>query len=290
MQITSEEYMLYKPLLFSLGYRMLGSVVDAEDMMHETFLRVYRMENHGVENKKAYLCKTMTNICLDVLKSARYQREQYIGPWNPEPLMLEHSQEANPSESFLQKEGLSIAYLRMMEHLTPHERAVLLLREVFGFSYPEITHILEKTESNCRKIFSRSKQKLHAIENESLHYENNKALVNQFIQAFQVQDLTSLLELITENITLYSDGGGKVKAATRPIKTYSNVVTFLSNIVKNVPVDFSFEVKTVNGQPALVTHANNNIHSVISFYIIQDKINEIYIIINPDKLPRPQAL
>ena len=184
MQISNEDYQQFKPLLFSIGYRMLGSVAEAEDLVQETFLKAYQIDDQEIENKKAYLCKIMTNRCLDVLKSARHRREQYVGPWNPDPLLLVSSPDVDPSEIVLQKEGLSIAYLRMMEHLAPDERAVLLLREVFQFSYAEISDIVEKKEDNCRKIFSRAKQKISSIEDESLHYEKNKSIVDRFIQAF----------------------------------------------------------------------------------------------------------
>jgi RNA polymerase sigma-70 factor (ECF subfamily) len=221
--------------------------------------------------------------------SERYRnsrrREHYVGPWNPEPLLLESSHDFDPSEVVLQKEGLSIAYLRMMEHLAPDERAVLLLREVFNFSYLEISNIIEKKEENCRKIFSRAKQKISSIEGESLNYEKNKSIIDRFIQAFQTQNMDALLELISEKVTLYSDGGGKVKAPVRPIESRSNVLAFLYGIIKKVPEDFYFEVKKVNGQLAIVIYMNGKVQSIISFYISNDKINEMYITMNPDKLP-----
>jgi RNA polymerase sigma-70 factor, ECF subfamily len=285
VQISNEEYQQFKPLLFSLGYRMLGSVAEAEDMVQETFLKAYQINEEEIEHKKAYLCKIMTNRCLDVLKSARNRREQYVGPWNPEPLLLEKSLELDPSEILLQKEGLSMAYLRMMEHLTPDERAVLLLREVLDFPYFEIASMIEKTEPNCRKIYSRAKQKIAHVENESLNYEKNKSLIQQFIQAFQTQNTDALLELISTNVTLYSDGGGIVKAAIRPIVSLNNVLAFLSGIVKKAPEGFYFEVKNINAQPGIVFYLNDKIYSTLSFFIQQEKINEIYIVLNPNKLP-----
>lgn len=284
VQITKEDYQQYKPLLFSLGYRMLGSVVETEDIVQETFLKAYQISGQQIDNKKAYLCKMMTNRCLDVLRSTRYRRENYVGPWNPEPLLLEKSSDLDPSEVVLQKEGLSIAYLRMMEHLVPDERAVLLLREVFDFSYLEIANIIEKKEENCRKIFSRAKQKISLVEGESLNYEMNKSIINSFIQAFQTQNTNVLLELISENVTLYSDGGGIVKAAIRPIVSLSNVLALLYGVIKKVPEDFYFEVKNVNGQPAVVMYMNGKVHSILSFYICNDKINEMYMTMNPEKL------
>jgi RNA polymerase sigma-70 factor, ECF subfamily len=263
---------------------MLGSIVEAEDLVQEVFLKAYQMDELVIENKKAYLCKMMTNRCLDFVKSARNKKEQYVGPWNPEPLLLEKSADFDPSEYVLQKEGLSIAYLRLMEHLSPDERAVLLLREVLDFSYLEIANIIEKKEENCRKVFSRAKQKILKVENESLNYEKNKSIIHRFIEAFQTQNTGALIELISEKVTLYSDGGGKVKAAVRPVITLSNVLPFLYGIVKKAPEGFYFYIKNVNGQPAIVNYLNDTVHSVISFYICDDIINEMYITLNPDKL------
>ncbi|UFT99340.1 RNA polymerase sigma-70 factor [Radiobacillus kanasensis] len=288
MQITNEEYQQFKPLLFSLGYRLLGSVMDAEDIMQDTFLKASMLDEQQIENKKAYLCKMMTNRCLDVLKSPT-RRDQYIGPWNPEPLILEGLPTDDPTELMIQKEGLSIAYLRMMEHLTPDERAVLLLREVFDFPYSEIATMLEKQAENCRKIFSRAKQKISSVEHESLNYETNKTIVNRFIEAFQKQHTDVLIELISENVTLFSDGGGKVNAAVRPISHSANVSAFLFGILKKVPEDFYFEVQNINHQPAIMMYMNGALQSILSFYIYKDKINEIYITMNPDKLPLVKA-
>ena len=290
MQISNEVYQQYKPLLFSIGYRMLGSVVETEDLVQETFLKVYQVEENKIENVKTYLCKMMTNRCIDYLRSARYKREEYIGPWNPEPLLLQEAHGLGPSEVVLQNEGLSIAYLRMMEHLAPDERAVFLLREVFDFSYSKIGNVLEKKEQNCRKIFSRAKKKVAGIDAESLNYTANKSIVDRFIQAFESQHLNILLELLSENVTLYSDGGGKVRAAIRPIHTLPNVLAFLYGIAKKTSSDYYFEIKNVNGQPAILNYMNSKLHSVISLYISNEKkIEEFYITMNPDKLKLPSA-
>lgn len=285
MQVTKEDYQLFKPLLFSLGYRMLGSVVEADDMVQETFLKAYQVNDENIKNKKAYLCKILTNLCLDFLGSARYKREAYVGPWNPEPLLLEKLHALDPSEMVIQKEGLSIAYLRMMEHLTADERVVLLLKEVLNFSYSEIAHMIEKKEENCRKIFSRAKQKISVVEGESLNYEKNKSIVNRFIEAFRTENTEALLELISNNVTLYSDGGGKVKAAIRPIVSATNVLALLYGVIKKAPEDSYFEIKSINYQPAIAIYMNGKFQSVISFCIRDEKITEIYITMNPEKLP-----
>lgn len=287
MQLTNEEYKQFKPLLFSIGYRMLGSVTEAEDLVQDTFLKVYEMDELKIDNKKAYLCRIMTNRCLDSFKSARFKREQYTGPWNPEPLLQDPSSHLDPSNVYLQKEGLSIAYLRLMEHLAPDERAILLLREVFNFPYEEISDTVGKKEENCRKIFSRAKQKMTGIETESLHIENNKLLIDRFVQAFQMQNMEALLELVSENAIVYSDGGGKVNAAIRPIQSRANVLALLYGVLKKAPEGFHFKLENANSQPAIVTYINDQIHSVMSFYISDDTIREMYITMNPDKLTAP---
>jgi len=281
VQISNDDYIQLKPLLFSLGYRLLGSASDAEDMAQETFLKAYQIDEHVVDNKKAYLCKMMTNRCLDLLKSARYKRELYTGPWNPEPLLLD----GDPSEVVLKKEGLSIAYLRMMEYLSPNERAVLLLKQAFDFSYEEIADMLDKTEDNCRKILSRAKQKIAAVEDETLDYESNHSVIQRFIEAFQVHNMEVLLELISDNVTLFSDGGGKVHAATRPVSTRTHVIAFLMGVMKKLPENFNVEIRTVNAQPAILIRIKGTIQSIMSFYITDESIQEIYITLNPDKLP-----
>ena len=283
--MTKEDYQLFKPLLFSISYRMLGSVAEAEDIVQETFLKAYQINEEKISLKKAYLCKMATNLCLDLLKSARYKRENYIGPWNPEPLFVEKLHAFDPSEIMIQKEGLSVAYLRMMEHLSPDERAIFLLREAFDFSYPEISQMLEKKEDNCRKIFSRAKQKVSLVEGESLNYEKNKSLVNRFIDAFQSNNMDDLLELISANVTLFSDGGGKVHAAVRPVISLTNVLALLYGVVKKAPEDTHFQIENVNCQPAIVVYMNGKLQSTLSFYISDAKIVEMYITMNPEKLP-----
>ncbi|WP_279401483.1 sigma factor-like helix-turn-helix DNA-binding protein [Piscibacillus salipiscarius] len=159
----------------------------------------------------------------------------------------------------------------MMEHLKADERTVLLLREVLNFSYSEIANNIKKSEENCRKIFSRAKQKISVVEGESLNYEENKSIIDRFIEAFQMEHTDTLLELISNNVTLYSDGGGKVTAAIRPITSVTNVLALLYGIIKKAPNDLYFRVNSVNYQPAIVIYINGKFHSIISFYISDKK-------------------
>lgn len=286
MQISNEEFKSFRPLLFALGYRLLGSVAETEDLVQETFLRAYEVDEHRVNDKKAYLCKMMTNRCLDALRSARKKREQYTGPWNPEPYIPEKLHENDPLDDVLEKEGLSIAYLRMMEHLSPQERAVVILRDVFSYPYAEAAEMIGRKEDHLRKLYSRAKVKLSKVEKEVLDYTHNKRIIDQFIAALHTQNKEQLLQLLSEHVTLYSDGGGKVLAALRPVETSAHVLAFLSGILNNVTEDYVFEISKVNGQPAVLNYMNGQLHSIVSCYIEGNQIQELYITSNPDKLSK----
>jgi RNA polymerase sigma-70 factor, ECF subfamily len=227
-------YSTYKPLLFSLAYRMLGTVTDAEDMVQDTFLSLEKTRTDEIHNIKAFLCKTLTNKCIDFLRKARKQREVYVGPWLPEPLVLT-SEEGDPVHEVITHDRLSIACLMLMESLSPTERAVLVLREVLACDYREIAELVGKAEANCRKIFSRVRQKLsHQLPNETIDYTQHKQLVEQFLAAMRDGDAETMLALLAEDVTLYSDCGGKVRAAIFPIFTRERVLAFLQGITKKI--------------------------------------------------------
>lgn len=275
-----EIYRVYKPLLFSISYRMLGSVVEAEDIVQESFLTFFQKDIASISNHKAYLCKITTNLCLDLLKSARRKKEVYIGPWLPEPYI--------PSETedlIITKDGLSISYLLMMENLKPTERAIFLLREVFGFSYKELSGVIRKTEVNCRKIYTRAKEKMGVVGEETkLNNEKNAPIILDFIRSFLNGDVKKLLELISEDVILYSDGGGIVKAAVRPILSKQRVLPFLMGVASKAPSDLKTEIKNVNGQLGVLNSINSVPHSVISFHIENEMVKAIYMVMNPEKL------
>lgn len=282
-------YRQYKILLFSIAYRMLGTVTEAEDIVQDTFL-TYFQKKDSVEilNEKAYLCKVATNLCIDLLRTARKKREVYTGPWLPEPYIP--SEEGNPLDQMLKLDGLSISYLIMMEKLSPTERAVFILKDVFGYSYKDISSMIEKTEVNCRKIFERAKTKLgEKIENTKLNNEKNQSVISDFISAFQKGDMKRVLMLVSENVTLYSDGGGVVKAAINPIYSRERVLAFLLGVVSKAPAELKTTFEKVNGQLGMVNTVNTVPHSVISFHIEDEQINGIYIVMNPEKLTRIES-
>ena len=279
-------YLEYKSLLFSIAYRMLGRVSEAEDVVQETFLSYFERRRSDITNHKAYLCKITTNLCLDILKSARKKREVYVGPWLPEPYIIT---EDTPMNQMISNDTLTISYLFMMETLTPTERAVFLLKEVFRFSYSEIALIVNKNEANCRKIFTRAKSKINPNLYESkLNNEKNQKIILDFLQAFQSGDMNKVISLVSEDVTLYSDGGGIVKAAINPIHTRDRVLAFILGILKKAPDGLKTEVKNVNGHPGVLNTIQSGTHSVVSFYVQDSQIKNIYIIMNPEKLKHLQ--
>lgn len=300
MEVTEELYTTYKPLLFALAYRLLGTVVDAEDIVQETFITLANSENE-IYNVKAYLCKVTTNRCLDYLKSARRKREMYLGPWLPEPLLLE---ENDPVMAIVEKENLSMAYLKMIQQLSVDERVVLLLREALAFEYQEIAEMIDKSEHACRKLLSRAKQKLtdstsmgatsskgdasskgatSPTGDESSASESN-VLVLRFLQALEAGDTAQLVELLDGEITLYSDGGGQVRAAVKPIYGRQRVLGFFFGIAQKLPEDFSYALKNINGQLGIVNYQGGALLNTITFQVQGAKIREIYLVLNPDKL------
>lgn len=275
-----EIYRMYKPLLFSISYRMLGSVVEAEDIVQDSFLSFFQKDFASIANHKAYLCKIATNLCLDLLKAARRKREVYIGPWLPEPYIL-----SGPDDLMSTKDGLSFSYLLLMERLNFTERAVFLLREVFAFSYKEISGIVEKTEVNCRKLFTRAKEKIELGEQGTkLNHEKNDEIILDFINSFLNGDMKKVMELISDDVILYSDGGGIVKAALRPILFKQRVLSFLKGIASKAPDELKTEIKKINGQWGVLNLISSVPHSVISFHIENYRVNAIYIVMNPEKL------
>ncbi|MGG3452781.1 RNA polymerase sigma-70 factor [Paenibacillus rhizolycopersici] len=288
---TNDLYIEYRPLLFSLAYRMLGTVMDAEDLVQETFASYAGLkEVSAIRNPRAYLCKMVTNRCIDFLRSAKQRREVYTGPWLPEPVVWRNDNDEaghDPMHVLLSRDDLTMAYLFMMETLTPTERAVLVLREAFQYDYGEIASIVGKTEANCRKIHSRAKQKVQPeAADRRVDYEKDQTVLNRFISALSMGDTNTLLQLLTHDATLLSDGGGKVLAAVNPIVTSARVIAFLQGIVRNSPSNSTIDVVTINGQPGLLLKVEDHVVGTVSFEREGERIRRIFMVRNPDKLLR----
>lgn len=272
-----------RPLLFGIAYRMLGSVAEAEDMVQETFLRWQRQPVAEIKSAKAWLTAAITRLCIDHLRSARSRREEYVGVWLPEPL-VEHQSSAGDKTSAL-ADSLSTAFLVLLETLSPAERAVFLLREVFEYDYPEIGRIIDKNEANCRQMVRRAREHVAAgksrFEANPVHSEK---LVQQFLQTCRQGDTDGLLALLTDDIVLYSDGGGKVPAAPKPIAGSDRVARFLIGVSKIATSSLETRFAMVNSAPGILFFRDGQLSQTTSLEIVNGRIRALYIVRNPDKL------
>jgi RNA polymerase sigma-70 factor (ECF subfamily) len=279
----AQQFEQYRGLLFSIAYRMLGSVMEAEDMVQETYLRFEKAQDKDVQSVKAYLTTIITRLCLDQLKSAKMQRENYVGTWLPEPVLTEKS----PGAILTEHESISVAFLVLLENLSPIERAVFLLRDVFDYSYAEIARMVDKSEANCRRYYRRAKQFL--VERRPRFEpstDEQRKLVDSFLQAMATGDVEGLTRLLTEDVVFYGDGGGKVAAVRHPITGREAVRRFLLlAISQKLPPGVEIEVAEVNGSPALLLWGyDDRPYFVMTFTIVGNQIQAIRNILNPDKL------
>ena len=284
-----ESFETYRTYLFAIAYRMLGSAMDAEDMVQETYLRYRATPPETIRSLKAYLTTILTRLCMDQLQLARRKREVYVGPWLPEPILTtEEVETSDPEKRVDMQESISLAFLVLLEQLQPFERAVFLLREVFGYEFAEIATMLDKSEAACRRSFSRAR--LHLREHRPRFPASpqiHEQLLNGYFQAVQTGEMTPLMNLLSEDVTLWADGGGKVKqAALRPIHGRDAVARFSLGTKRFWPENSRIEQGEVNGQAALIIRTGEKAFAVFAIQVEQGRIQAIRIIANPDKLAR----
>jgi len=284
----------YRTLLFSIGYNMLGMVEDAEYLVQEIFLKWRECDLAVINHPKAYLVKIITNLSINHLKSARANREKYIGLWLPEPLMKEKILDSSGSTDLYY--CISIGMMVLLEKLTASERAVFLLKEVFSYDYSEISEIIEKSEDNCRQIFNRAKKHLGGKEKRfKVDIQVHEKLLMQFLGAVNKGDMDGLLSLLKSDIELIADGGGKsfsfdghrFSATRNPLLGQNNVSKFVFNVgqkIRRYVPNLSYKVVFANGLPSVVTYSNNVPYCIISLEIDVDKIANIYLQTNPYKI------
>ncbi|PEL59951.1 sigma-70 family RNA polymerase sigma factor [Bacillus wiedmannii] len=280
---TEQLYETYQSLLFSLAYRILGSVMDAEDIVHDVFISLNNMEDvQTIENMRAYLCKMVTNRSIDKLRSAAHKRNVYVGMWLPEPFVEEVD---DPSESFVMKESISTAYLLLLQQLSEVERVVFILREVFNYEYEEIASIVDKSSANCRKIFQRARKSiLDKPKQSTLSTKKMAAYVEKFVSSLQCGDAQGMLEVLKTDAILKADGGGKVTTAIHPIYSADRIIRLFFGIGKKLPEEYNVDYKMVNGAPGVIVKVNNKVTYVLSFTFENEKISNIYMMVNPEKL------
>jgi RNA polymerase sigma-70 factor, ECF subfamily len=287
-----ETFEQYRALLFAIAYRMLGSVADAEDMVQEAFLRWQRATGEEVRSPKAWLTTTVTRLCIDYLRLARVRRETYVGQWLPEPLEQEHA--PDPADQVALADSLSLAFLALLERLTPIERAVFLLHEAFDYDYAAIAPIVGRSEATCRQLAHRAR--VHITGQRPRYHaapEIQERLLHQFARACAEGDLAALEATLAEDVTMLADGGGKSPASRQPVQGADRVSRLLIGIARTAPLNLAFRLTTVNGDPAFVFTQDGAPFGVFAFDIADERIAAIRIVVNPDKFhgvrsgPRP---
>jgi RNA polymerase sigma-70 factor, ECF subfamily len=285
---VSDPFAELRPLLFSIAYRMLGSATEAEDIVQEAFLRYHRETTAGtaVDSSKAYLSAVTTRLCIDHLKSARVRRESYVGTWLPEPLLTdEDSDAARHAET---ADSLSMGFLVLLESLTPVERAVFLLREVFEFDYDEIATVVGKTEDNCRQIAVRARRQVQAGRP---RFEASKArreeLARRFFGAVAEGDVEGLVGLLAADVVAYADGGGKATAFPRPVHGRDKVARLLQGPAgrgERLSVS-GMRFAEINGQPGALFLDPDGVPVVaVSLDIADELVQTLHAVSNPEKL------
>jgi RNA polymerase sigma-70 factor, ECF subfamily len=283
----ADEFVALRSLLFSLAYRMTGSVADAEDIVSESYLRLRRAEAAGTQigSLKTYLSSVVTRLSIDHLRSARVRRETYFGPWLPEPLV--QSEGAPDFERVELADTLSMAFLVLMETLSPTERAVFLLREVFEFDYAQISGMLDKTETHCRQLMRRARGHVEAGKPRfDTRNRERDELAARFFAAVEAGNLEPLITMLAADVVAYGDGGGNGPSLPRPVNGRDKVLRLLAAISKAVrDFELHFERVLVNGQPgALFVDADDRLLTVLVLDVIDGTVQAVRSIVNPDKL------
>jgi RNA polymerase sigma-70 factor (ECF subfamily) len=279
----TEEFTALRPLLFAIAYRILGSVSEAEDAVQETWLR-YESSATQPASVKSFLSAVVTRISIDVLRSARVRRETYVGPWFPEPLLTDPY--SDPERSAELADSVSMAALLLLERLSPLERAVFVLREVFGFGFPEIATAVQRSEAACRQLAVRSRRHM---EQGRPRFEADRRereeLAARFFDAFREGDVDGLKELLAGDVQTIADGGGKGPALTRSVVGSDNVARLVGAFAPLVRGIVTVDQREVNGQPgAILQDRDGKVLAIIALDVLDGQIQTIRAVINPDKL------
>ncbi len=285
---VAEAYVELRPLLFSIAYRMLASVGGAEDLVQEAFVRYQQALDRGtvVESPKAWLSAVVTRLAIDQLRSARVQREAYVGEWLPEPLVTDEGA-GDPAALVEQGDSVSMSFLVLLERLTPVERAVFLLHDVFDYDFDEVATIVRRTPATCRQHAVRARRFIAANRPrfEASEVERDE-LVGRFIAAADTGDVDGLIELLAEDVIVHGDGGGKVPQWSQPIVGADRVARMFARLGSQLQaMGGRFEFHRVNAQPGVVFRGpHGGVFSVMSFEVVDGRVATIRSIVNPDKL------
>ncbi|MEU7766560.1 RNA polymerase sigma factor SigJ [Nocardia sp. NPDC049190] len=283
--------------LINLAYRLLGSLADAEDAVHETYTRWYAMsprQQAAIESPGAWLTTVASRICLDLLGSARARRERYVGEWIPEPLPeptewisgRPDATTVDPADRVTLDESIAMAFLVVLESMTPAERVAFILHDVFRYSFAEVAEIVGRTPAACRQLACSARRRIRVARAPAAPTAQQAGLVRNFKQAWAAKDVDALLDLLDPGATAIADGGGLATAALRPIRGGEQIARYLIDLADRTPHDVTFLERTVNGRPGLVAQQDGAAVAVYAFDIAGDRITHIWTIRNPDKLVR----
>lgn len=286
LQADDDVYLVHRGELFGLAYRMLGSIADAEDIVAETYLRWQRADRGNVREPKAYLSSIASRLSLDLLKSAHHTRVSYVGTWLPEPLISSYDDPASTTET---ADTISLAFLHLLEQLTPPERAVFVLRTAFDYPHAEIARLLDLSADNVRQVFRRAQLRLgdgaepRFVADEKLQRD----IVERFVAASGSGEVQPLADLFAKDAALYADGGGKAASIRRPAFGRLRIARFIRGLVRRSPPDIRLDVVRANGAPALLLRTTHTVEGVYALDIAPDGVvRAIHAIRNPDKLTR----
>jgi RNA polymerase sigma-70 factor (ECF subfamily) len=280
--------------LINLTYRLLGSLADAEDAVQETYARWYamsRQQQEAIESPGAWLTTVASRICLDLLGSARARRERYVGEWIPEPLPEpaewisgQPGATADPADRVTLDESVNMAFLVVLESMTPAERVAFILHDVFRYPFAEVAGIAGRTPAACRQLASSARRRIRASQPPAAPAARQAGLVRDFKKAWEAKDINALIGLLDPGATVIADGGGLASAALRPIEGGEQIARYVVDIAGRAPGNVTILERTVNGQPGLVAQQDGVTVTVFAFDVAGDQIKRIWAVRNPDKL------
>ncbi|ORW96327.1 RNA polymerase subunit sigma-24 [Mycobacterium szulgai] len=279
----AERFTLLRPLLFTIAYEILGSATESDDVLQDSYLRWAAVDLSTVQDSKSYLAQLVTRQALNALRAGARRREDYVGPWLPEPLLLD---EQDPSADVVLAESVSMAMLVLLETLSPDERAVFVLREVFGFDYGEISEAVGKPAATVRQVAHRAREHVRARRKrfDDVDPQRNAQITAQFLATAASGDVESLMAMLAPDATWMADSGGKVSAARKPVVGAERVARAIAGLMRKAGTELNVEMVTCNSAPAVLLYLGDHLEGVITLEIAGGKITNFYVMRNPDKL------
>ncbi|WP_137803236.1 RNA polymerase sigma factor SigJ [Kocuria sp. 2SI] len=285
MREQDELFAAHRSMVFAIAYEILGTRADAENVVQETYLRWADVDVSTVRDGRAYLARIATHTALNTVRTVTRRREEYPGPWLPEPLVANHE---SPEHQLLVKEQLSYALSVLLQQATPEQRAVFMLHDVFGLPYPVIAEAVGKTQAAVRQIAHRARTRLTATDHGAVTSKDSTEVLQAFLAAVVTGDLQALMDVLAPEAVLLSDGGGKVVAARKPIIGAEPIAAFLLKIARTPVPQMRVDIDTLNGGPGVLIHAGDRLELTMAVAVNdQRKITGVYLVRNPDKLLQP---